>query len=128
MEWEYDAGAHLERIMGTHVVEYMNDLIEEDPERFKVQFAKYTENDIEPDAVEDLWKECHEKIRENPDFKPAEKQNITHKRSGNKIVSSDGSEYVRKVKMTKAQKHSRVAQKTASAQKRMMAAMEEDDE
>jgi len=126
MEWEYDAGAHLERILGAHVVEFMQDLEEEDPERYKVQFSSYIENDIEPDSVEDMYKECHQKIREDPTFEKKEDAGITHKRNGNTIVPSDGDSYTRKIKMTKAQKHDRVKQKIAAAQARMMAG--DDDE
>jgi len=127
MEWEYDAGLHLERILGNHVVEYMEMLTEEDPERYKVQFSSYTENDIEADGVEDMWKECHQKIREDPEFKKEENEKITHKRQGNKITASDGTEYVRKIKMTKAQKHSRVEQKRNAAIARLQAAMEDEE-
>lgn len=128
MEWNYDAGAHLERILGTHVVEYMQDLQEEDPERYKVQFSSYIEESIEPDDVEDMYKNCHAKIRENPKFEKNEDAGITHKRQGNTVVPSDGDSYTRKIKMSKAQKHSRVAQKIATAQAKMAAAMEDDEE
>lgn len=67
-DYEYDAPAHLERILGNHVSEYMEMLQEEDPERYKVAFSSYIENDIEADAIEDLYKECHTKIREDPKF------------------------------------------------------------
>merc|ERR1719387_2537817 len=69
MDYEYDHAAHLERILGAHVQEYMEMLQEEDPEKYKVQFAKFIENDIEPDGVEEMYKETHKKIRENPVYK-----------------------------------------------------------
>ncbi|KAI8906366.1 hypothetical protein EDD86DRAFT_248642 [Gorgonomyces haynaldii] len=66
---EKKADAELIRnyIYGIHVQEYMEYLMEEDDEAYKRQFASYIEAGIEPDALEDLYKEAHEKIRENPD-------------------------------------------------------------
>lgn len=123
---QYDADAHRERIMGIHVQEYMEMLQEEDPERYKVQFAKYIENDIEADGIEDMYKECHEKIRESPKFEPDTRTvKVTHKIEGNKVTPSDGSAtYVRKVKLSDAQRKNRVKQKLASARQRILAAME----
>jgi len=123
-DYEYDAGAHLERIIGTHVVEYMEMLQEEDPERYKVAFSKYIENDIEPDAVEDMWKECHKKIREDPKFEKKEPSGIVNTRKGNQIETSNGNKYARFVKMSFKQRHARVEQKKQSALKKMLAAEE----
>jgi len=123
-DYEYDAGAHLERIIGTHVVEYMEMLQEEDPERYKVAFSKYIENDIEPDAVEDMWKDCHKQIRENPKHEKNEPSGIVNTRKGNQIETSNGNKYTRAIKMSYKQRHSRVAQKKQSALKQMLAAEE----
>lgn len=38
-EATFDAKVHRERIMGTHVTTYMNQLKKEDPNRFKTQFS-----------------------------------------------------------------------------------------
>jgi len=127
MEWEYDASAHLERILGTHVMEYMEMLSEEDPERYKVQFSAFIENDISADDLEEMYKECHSKIRANPVFEKAENKGITHKREGNNIVPSEGVHYCRAVKKSKAERFSRVKQKIAAAQAKMMAAAEEEE-
>jgi len=123
-DYEYDAGAHLERIIGTHVVEYMEMLQEEDPERYKVAFSKYIENDIEPDAVEEMWKDCHKKIREEPKFEKKEHSGIVNTRKGNQIETSNGNKYCRAQKMSFKQRHDRVKQKKASALKKMMEAEE----
>jgi len=71
---EYDAETHKKYIFGGHVAEYMELLEEEDPERYQTQFAKYIEKEIESTSLEDLYKEAHEKIREDPEFAPTEKQ------------------------------------------------------
>merc|ERR1712151_1206272 len=102
---EYDASAHLERILGTHVQEYMEMLQEEDPERYKVAFSKFIENDIEPDGVEEMYKECHAKIREDPKLvKKTYDTPITNTRSGNTITSSNGNSYTRCIKMSNKQR------------------------
>merc|ERR1719198_1059218 len=103
-------------------MEYMEMLTEEDPERYKAQFAKYIENDIEADGVEDMWKECHSNIRESPKYEKEPDQGITHKREGNKITSSNGNSYTRAIKRSKAQRMDRVKQKMATAKAKLLAA------
>jgi len=71
---EYDAETHKKYIFGGHVSEYMELLEEEDPERYQTQFAKYIEKELEGDGLEDLYKEAHEKIREDPKHEPTEKK------------------------------------------------------
>jgi large subunit ribosomal protein L5e len=71
---EYDAETHKKYIFGGHVAEYMELLEEEDPERYQTQFAKYIENEIEGDGLEEMYQGCHEKIREDPEHVPTEKQ------------------------------------------------------
>jgi len=127
-EYEYDASAHLERILGNHVTEYMEMLQEEDPERYKVAFAKYIENDIEPDGLEELYKECHTKIREDPKFVKKTHSGIVNTRTGNKITTSNGTSYTRYIKMSMKQRKDRVKQKLESARAKLMAAMGGDDE
>ena len=67
---ELDGETHKKYIFGGHVAEYMELLEEEDPDRYQVQFAKYIEEDIEGDGLEDMWTKVHEAIRENPDHVP----------------------------------------------------------
>lgn len=127
MDYQYDASAHLERIMGTHVQEYMEMLQEEDPERYKVQFAKFIENDVEPDGLEDMYKEVHSKIREDPKFVKKEDAKITNKVTGNLVTTSNGTSYTRLRKRSVAQRKDRVRQKIMSAQSKLMAAAEADE-
>lgn len=127
-DYEYDASAHLERILGTHVQEYMEMLQEEDPERYKVAFAKYIENDIEPDGVEEMYKNCHAAIRENPKFEKKPHSGIVNTRTGNKITTSNGTSYTRFTKMSMKQRKDRVRQKLESARAKLMAAMGEEEE
>jgi large subunit ribosomal protein L5e len=127
-DYEYDAAANLERIIGTHIVEYMEMLKEEDPDKYKMCFAKYLENDIEPEGVEDMYKECHSKIREDPKFTKKEKADITNERQGNNITTSKGTDYVRMQKLSKPQRQQRVKQKFDKYLKKVLAAADDDDE
>merc|ERR1719277_1904365 len=106
----------------------MEQLQEEDPERYKVAFAKFIENDIEPDALPDLYKEVHGKIREDPKFTKKPKAGITNTRKGNKIVTSNGTTSPRAVKMSYKQRKDRVRQKLMSAMSKLAAGAEEEEE
>ncbi|KAF5842297.1 60S ribosomal protein L5 [Dunaliella salina] len=53
-------------IYGGHVAEYQETMQEEEPEKYQAHFSSYVENEIEPDSIEDMYKEVHAKIRENP--------------------------------------------------------------
>ncbi|KAI8812860.1 hypothetical protein BJ742DRAFT_792018 [Cladochytrium replicatum] len=75
----YDAGGKAldaevlrKYIFGGHVAEYMEYLQEEDPESYRRQFARFIEQEIGPDDLEDLYSEAHEKIRADPS--PSEKE------------------------------------------------------
>merc|ERR1712085_199166 len=128
-EAEYDAEAHKARIFGEHVKEYMEMLQEEDPTKYEAHFAKFLSNSIEPEKVEDMYTECHKKIRENPDAAPAAKKGITWARKGNKVSSSDGKskDIVRSVKLSLKQRREKVRLKIAAAQAKMMAADDDDE-
>merc|ERR1712187_1010438 len=115
-ESEYDAEAHKDRIFGKHVSEYMEMLAEEDPTKYEAHFAKYIADGKDADSLEDMYTEAFSKIREDPDFEPAEKKGITHERKGNKVTSSDGTEHIRSVKLTLRQRRVKVQQKIQAAQ------------
>merc|ERR1719440_2349774 len=125
MDYQYDAEAHRERIFGIHVQEYMEMLQEEDPEKYKVQFAKFIENDIEPDGLEEMYKNAHAKIREDPVYKKKEyPEPITNTRNGNTIKTSKGTEYTRLIKRSYKQRKDTVKQKKQTAFNKLMATME----
>lgn len=63
---ELDAETLRKYIYGGHVAEYMETLADDDEERYKSQFQKYIEDDIEADALEDLYTDAHKAIREDP--------------------------------------------------------------
>jgi large subunit ribosomal protein L5e len=126
-EAQYDTSAHLDRILGRHVTEYMEMLDEEDQERYKAQFSKFLENDLTADDLEEMYKECHKKIRESPEFEKKTDEKPVNKRMGN-WVECDGTKYERKVRLSKAQRKSRVAQKINAAREKLMAMADEEEE
>tara|TARA_B110001452_G_scaffold214303_1_gene185204 strand:- start:1298 stop:2218 length:921 start_codon:yes stop_codon:yes gene_type:complete len=71
---DFDAETHKKYIFAGHVTEYMELLEEEDPDRYQAQFAKYIEEEIEGDQLEEMWEKCHAAIREDPEYTPTEKK------------------------------------------------------
>merc|ERR1712003_172204 len=71
---EYDADMHRERIFGGHVSEYMEYLEEEDNQKYQEHFAKYIDEDVEADGLEELYEKVHKAIREDPS--PSEKKDF----------------------------------------------------
>ncbi|KJZ78703.1 60S ribosomal protein L5 [Hirsutella minnesotensis 3608] len=63
---ELDAETLRKYIFGGHVAEYMETLADDDEERYQSQFQKYIDDDVEADALEDLYAEAHKAIREDP--------------------------------------------------------------
>jgi len=125
-EAEYDAEAHKDRILGGHVKEYMEMMQEEDPTKYEAHFAKFIENDIDAEKMEEMYTEAHGKIRENPDSEPAEKKGITWERSGNTVKPSEGTEVNRSVKLSLKQRREKVRVKIAAAQAKMLAGADEE--
>ncbi|EJT52689.1 60S ribosomal protein l5-b [Trichosporon asahii var. asahii CBS 8904] len=68
-----DAEVLQKYIYGGHVAEYMEELEEEDDERFKKQFATYLADEVGSEDIEDMYRDAYEKIREDPAFKPTQK-------------------------------------------------------
>lgn len=67
---EYDAEIHAERLVGGHVVEYMNHLLDEDDAMYKKQFSRYVAEGVGPDDLEDLMEQVRAAIREDPSPAP----------------------------------------------------------
>merc|ERR1712226_1161171 len=61
-----DAEVLRKYIFGGHVQEYMETMEEEEPEKYQSHFAKYVEEGVEPDDLEELYEEVFQKIREDP--------------------------------------------------------------
>ena len=99
----------------------MESLEEEDDERFKKQFATYLASDIGSADIEELYSEAYSKIRENPEFKPTEKD--TEKWKKESIAKKDKP-------LNREQRRARVEEKIAAyrAGKSANDEDEEDDE
>jgi len=114
-EGSYEAEEHKERIMGGHVKQYMEMLEEEDPTKYEVQFAKFIENDITAENIEEMYEECHKKIRENPDPAPKKAKKAAPKRTGNQVKGPGGKTYTRSIKLSLKQRKEKVRQKIVAA-------------
>ncbi len=64
-------------------------------------------DDIDADAIEDIYLEAHEAIREDPSFTPTEKKFTKEQ------YAAESKKY-RQVKLTKEQRQERVAAKIAA--------------
>jgi len=64
---EFNAETLRKYIYGGHVADYMRKLEEEDPEKYQKQFSHFVKNEISPDHLEEIYKDAHRKIRENPE-------------------------------------------------------------
>lgn len=69
----YDAEVHKQRIFAEHIADFMREMEEDDEEHFKRHFAKYIENDLGADDLEELFEKVHESIREDPSREKKEK-------------------------------------------------------
>ncbi|KAI0002686.1 60S ribosomal protein L5 [Xylariaceae sp. FL0662B] len=105
---ELDAETLKKYIYGGHVAEYMETLADDDEERYKSQFQKYLDDDLEADGLEDLYTEAHAAIREDP-FKKAESDAPQKSKEEWKAESKK----FRTTKATKAEKIERVKAKIA---------------
>lgn len=109
---ELDAEVHRNYIFGDHVANYMRELIEEDEDSYKRQFARYIAKDIGPDDIEGIYEKAHEAIRAKPDtgkeeYKPF--PGLKPKRS----------------KITLSQRRNRIKQKKEAYLRKLQAAAEE---
>jgi len=70
-------------IFGQHVANYMRHLLEEDEDAYKRQFSQYVKEGITADELEDIYKNAHQKIREDPSRDVKEKKKYEHPRRFN---------------------------------------------
>ncbi|PTU22777.1 hypothetical protein P175DRAFT_0499319 [Aspergillus ochraceoroseus IBT 24754] len=91
-------------IFGGHVAEYMEGLADDDEERFRGQFHKYTDNGVEAGDIEDLYTEAHKAIREDP-FKKDEEE-----KKSKEEWKAESKKY-KKAKLTREEKKARVEAK-----------------
>jgi large subunit ribosomal protein L5e len=114
-----DAETLQKYIVGGHVAEYMESLEEEDDERFKKQFSTYLAEDIGSEDIEELYTSAYAAIREDPEFKPTEKDVAKWKAESQKL---------RQPKLDREQRRERVEQKIAAYKAGRAGAEEEEEE
>lgn len=88
----------------------MDALEEDDEEKYKRQFSKYLEDDMTSDSLEDMYKEAHEKIREDPSPQPTQKKD-----------NYDESKKYKQKKLTREERKARVQEKLKKIQEERMA-------
>lgn len=103
---ELDADVLRKYIVAGHVAEYMEELADDDEERFRELFKSYIDDGLEPDTLEDLYDEAHSKIREDPVHKPTAKKTKEEYKQQKKNQ--------RTPKLTNAERKARVAEKIAN--------------
>jgi large subunit ribosomal protein L5e len=106
---ELDAETLRKYIFGGHVAEYMETLADDDEERYKSQFSKYIDEDVEADGLEELYTEAHKAIREDP----LKKDDDEGEKKTKAEWKEEGLKY-RKKKLTKEEKDQRIKDKIAS--------------
>ena len=91
----------------------MQYLEEEDNAKYQEHFAKFIENDMEADNLEELYEGVHEKIREDPS-------------SSDKVEFTPDKSFKRTAKLTWDERKARIAEKKAT--KNAELAEDEDDD
>jgi large subunit ribosomal protein L5e len=99
-----DAEVLKKYIYGGHVCEYMEELQENDEEAYKKHFAKFIEEEIEPDDLEEMYQKAHEAIRADPVAKKSEREPLSAE------AKAKLKQY-KQSKLTLAQRKERIAEK-----------------
>eukprot|EP00921_Rhytidocystis_pertsovi_P014252 GHVQ01023176.1.p1 GENE.GHVQ01023176.1~~GHVQ01023176.1.p1 ORF type:complete len:246 (+),score=39.68 GHVQ01023176.1:502-1239(+) len=121
-EGKYDASAHRDRIFGKHIAGYMKQMLEDTPDKYEMHFSQFVKAGINADALEEMYKKAHAKIRATPDkvAKPKKTYEVVNLRQGN-VIKTAKTEYTRMHKLTLEQRKARVARKMQIAAEKMQA-------
>jgi large subunit ribosomal protein L5e len=63
---KFDASVLRKYIFAGHIAEYMKELKEEEPEKYKKQFSRYIKEGIDAGKLEKIYKDAHAAIRKDP--------------------------------------------------------------
>jgi large subunit ribosomal protein L5e len=63
---EYNAEVHKGHILGQHVANYMEALLDDDEEAYKKQFSQFLKNGVTSDGLEKMYRDAHAAIRADP--------------------------------------------------------------
>merc|ERR1712137_1268757 len=83
---EYNAEVH-NHILGQHVANYMESLLEEDEEAYKKQFSQFLKNGVTADSLEQMYRNAHAAIRADPMRAPKPAKEVQVKRWTDKRLS-----------------------------------------
>lgn len=100
---KYNAKAHLARIFGGHVSNYMKVLQEKDEAAYQRQFSKYIAAGVGPADIKAMYEKAHEQIRASPARKAIE-ESRTHAALSKAFAHKQS-------KLNKAQRDARVVNK-----------------
>merc|ERR1712099_137919 len=70
----YDPEIMKKYILGGHVSDFMEELREEEPDGFRLQFSQYIKYNVKADDLEELYQKVHRKIREAPYIRGEQKR------------------------------------------------------
>lgn len=107
-EPEFDSDRCRQYIFGGHVAEYMRKLKEDNPEKFEKQFSRFVQKGLDADDLEEMYEKCHAAIRANPEGLPKKQSDV-------KV-----SKYVKKPKLTYAERKDHVMNKILSIKRKAM--------
>lgn len=105
-----------EHIFGLHVAKYMKELKEEDNDAYEKHFSQYIKEGITADKVEQMYKDAHKAIREDPSFhatekhKPEDKNAVPYPKyhkAHMKKKSLKERKHLRELKMAQIRKHAK---------------------
>ncbi|KAG5366021.1 60S ribosomal protein [Yarrowia sp. B02] len=100
---ELDSETLRKYIFAGHVSEYMEELADDDEERFRQIFQSYLDDEVDADSIEEILTAAHEQIRAEPEHKPASKKSKAE-------YAAESKKYKQK-KLTKAERDARVQAK-----------------
>lgn len=81
--------------------------MDDDEEKYRQVFKSYIDEEIDPEDIEEIYMNAHEKIREDPSFKPTEKKFTKEQ------YAAESKKYKAK-KLTKEQRQAKIAEKIAA--------------
>jgi len=96
-------------LFGGHVADYMKNLSQTNPDRFKRQFSRYIKAGITPDKIEGVYKSAHKAIRDRP---------AAVKSTKPKIAKAEQKSFKKK-RLTLTQRNAHVSQKLANKQRKL---------
>jgi len=116
---ELDAEVLRSRIFGNHVAEWMDEMEEEDNEKFKEHWSKYLEHGVDSEGIEDMYKKLHDDIRADPKAVDPTKNTAARKAKAAAAGKPRSYRLKAQTKFTHAQRKHRATQKLNALRRKM---------